>query len=125
MKFLKYDELNSDFKNTCVYFHLYLQFSLQRMKIHATFALLILALSGEISSCKPSPEDENGLPTIEPDGTTTTEMVPDGSTIKPSSVEPNSTGKIFRDGFIRDQTIKLISGVIFSKSCFLGSISML
>ena len=87
------------------------------MKIHATFALLILALSGEISSCKPSPEDENGLPTIEPDGsTTTTEMVPDGSTIKPSSVEPNSTGKIFRDGFIRDQTIKLISGVIFSKS---------
>ena len=86
------------------------------MKIHATFALLILALSGEISSCKPSPEDENGLPTIEPDGTTTTEMVPDGSTIKPSSVEPNSTGKIFRDGFIRDQTIKLISGVIFGKS---------
>merc|ERR1711983_150561 len=65
--------------------------SLQRMKIYVTFALLILALSGEISSCKPSPEDENGLPTIEPDSTTTTEMVPDGSTIQPSSVEPNST----------------------------------
>ena len=75
-------------------------FSLKRMKIHATFALLILALSGEISSCKPSPEDEStggtttALPTIIPDGTTTSEVVSDGSTVKISSVEPDSTGLV-------------------------------
>ena len=95
--------MNQKTRNTCVCFptlYIWPVFSLKRMKIHATFALLILALSGEISSCKPSPEDEStggtttALPTIIPDGTTTSEVVSDGSTVTISSVEPDSTGLV-------------------------------